>query len=55
MTDHQDPYTAPLPTPAAGPRMLHVAVHSIAPMPNPNPKMSVPAFVRFEINALEVL
>ena len=31
MTDHQDPYTAPLPTPAAGPRMLHVAVHSIAP------------------------
>lgn len=31
MTDHQDPYTAPLPTPGAGPRMLHVAVHSIAP------------------------
>lgn len=24
-------------------------------LPNPNPKMSVPAFVRFEINALEVL
>ena len=31
MTDHQDPYTAPLPTPAAGPRMLHVQVHSITP------------------------
>lgn len=31
MTDHQDPYTAPLPTPAAGPRMLHVQVSSIAP------------------------
>lgn len=31
MTDHQDTHTAPLPTPAAGPRMLHVAVHSIAP------------------------
>lgn len=31
MTDHQDPYTAPLPTPAAGPRMLHVQVSSITP------------------------
>lgn len=31
MTDHHDTHTAPLPTPAAGPRMLHVQVHSIAP------------------------
>lgn len=31
MTDHHDTHTAPLPTPSAGPRMLHVPVHSITP------------------------